>query len=353
MNCNEIKKLLSEYIDGALEADEKAVVEEHLASCEKCSEEAALLKACVEKIGSLEKIEAPEEFLKKVKERVERRSVFQEMMRGLFVPVRIKIPLELAGVAVSVVLVILILNTTQPQKQIASLPQPTDSMRAPNPTWFGAGEGLAGKRPEEDSIRVASKEVKKPPLVIKEELLSYSRGVLEDEKDSRIRPEEKPIELALLIRPKDVGSKGYSDAALDSSLAGFDYDGYEEIAPAPGSYLEQSIRGDHSAIDKADLGLAVVDSEEERQKEVALSDIQKSYLEIKKLVEIAKGEIISVSYNENTNEPQAITINLPVENSSLFLDNLNQLGELQSPPSFAPAEGERLIRLRIQLIPAN
>ncbi len=338
MSCTEIKKLLSEYIDGALEVDKKAVVEEHLASCKNCSEEAALLKACVEKINFLEKVEAPEDFLKKVKERVERRSVFQEMMRGLFVPVRIKVPLELAGVAASVVLAIIILNTTQPQKQVAYLPQPADSLKI--------------------------RELKKSPLITKEEPLSYSRGILGDERDSGIGLEEKPIELALLIRPKEVGSKDYlAIDKMDAGLAAVDSEGLQEkVVKSDQSfqaYGEFKTTSESDKKDRAKSGreikekLANEPEEEKRQKETALSDIQKSYLEIKKLVELAEGEIISVNYNENTNEPQTITINLPAENSSLFLDNLNQLGELQSPPSFAPAGGERLIRLQIQLIPAN
>ena len=103
MKCSYVRKILADYLDGVLNERDKALVEEHLASCKACAEELAFLKAYAKETGSLEKMKAPEDFLEKVHQRLERRFSFEKLMRTLFVPAKIKIPLELAGVAATLV----------------------------------------------------------------------------------------------------------------------------------------------------------------------------------------------------------------------------------------------------------
>ncbi|MFC1576273.1 zf-HC2 domain-containing protein [Candidatus Omnitrophota bacterium] len=104
MKCSDIKKMLAEYIDGTLTESNKALVEAHVASCKMCAEEVAFLKTYIKEAGSLEKMKAPADFLEKVHERLERRFSFEKLMRTLFVPIRIKVPLELAGVMATLLL---------------------------------------------------------------------------------------------------------------------------------------------------------------------------------------------------------------------------------------------------------
>lgn len=104
MKCSDVRKILADYLDGVLSQQDRALVEAHLASCKSCSEEFAFLKTYVNEAGSLEKVKAPSDFLEKVHQRLERRFSFEKLMRTLFVPVKIKIPLELAGVAATVLI---------------------------------------------------------------------------------------------------------------------------------------------------------------------------------------------------------------------------------------------------------
>src|SRR3989338_5984425 len=111
MDCARVREFLSGYIDEALDAQTKASVDEHLRGCRKCSEELASLKRCIREVSSLGKVRAPEDFLEKVHERLERRFEFEKIMSALFVPMRIKIPLEVAGIAVVVMLFAVIYKT--------------------------------------------------------------------------------------------------------------------------------------------------------------------------------------------------------------------------------------------------
>jgi len=65
MECAGVKKLLSEYIDGSLDAQAGAAVKDHVSTCKGCKEELASLSAMVEALGSLEPVKAPADFLEK------------------------------------------------------------------------------------------------------------------------------------------------------------------------------------------------------------------------------------------------------------------------------------------------
>ena len=54
MECNDIKELFIDYIDGNLDSDETRIVDEHLSSCEACSSELASMKAIWLEIDNIE-----------------------------------------------------------------------------------------------------------------------------------------------------------------------------------------------------------------------------------------------------------------------------------------------------------
>ncbi|HEY3375255.1 MAG TPA: zf-HC2 domain-containing protein [Candidatus Aquicultor sp.] len=59
MNCNEVKKLLSAYIDNELSGGESREVETHLAACTSCRHELATLKAAVSLVQGLDELDVP------------------------------------------------------------------------------------------------------------------------------------------------------------------------------------------------------------------------------------------------------------------------------------------------------
>ena len=146
MECAKIKDLLSECIDGTLDAQTKALIDEHLLTCTECNEELALLKTLIRELGSVESFKAPDDFLEKLHERLEPRFSFRKIMRILFVPGRIKIPLEFATATAMAVLIFSILYIQQPEKMIPDVPESATPVKV---TEEGAmetsGKGVAFK----------------------------------------------------------------------------------------------------------------------------------------------------------------------------------------------------------------
>ncbi|MFA5336420.1 MAG: hypothetical protein WC324_05825 [Candidatus Omnitrophota bacterium] len=77
----------------------------------------------LKQMSSLPKVKAPDDFLQKVRERIERRTFRERMVDALFVPFRTKIPLEVAAVTATLLLVISSLDVVKPSKQLAYAPK--------------------------------------------------------------------------------------------------------------------------------------------------------------------------------------------------------------------------------------
>ena len=117
MDCAAIQELLSEYIDGTLDAKTVQVVERHVSVCEDCKETLASLSAIVEELKTLEPVEPPADFLEKIHQRMEPRFDINRILRKLFVPFKIKIPLQLAAAATASILVVMVLNLQKSEYQ--------------------------------------------------------------------------------------------------------------------------------------------------------------------------------------------------------------------------------------------
>ncbi|MFA5164228.1 MAG: hypothetical protein WC481_01520 [Candidatus Omnitrophota bacterium] len=77
----------------------------------------------LKRMSSLPKVKAPDDFLQKVRARIEKRPLRERIIDALFVPFRIKIPLEVAAVTAMLLLVMSSLDVVKPSKQLASVPK--------------------------------------------------------------------------------------------------------------------------------------------------------------------------------------------------------------------------------------
>ena len=114
MNHNDIRHMLSEYIDGAVLPGDRAAIEEHLKTCEKCSEALKELRQTVAHIRSVEELDPPawmtQKIMAKVRDEAGKKSWFQR----LFFPLHIKLPLEAIGVLFIAVTALFIYENMQP-----------------------------------------------------------------------------------------------------------------------------------------------------------------------------------------------------------------------------------------------
>ena len=156
MDCVAILEILSEYLDGTLDAQTRKVVEKHISVCENCKQEFASILAVVEELGAMEPVKPPEDFLEKIRERMETRSGINKIFRKLFVPFHIKIPLELAAAATVTILVVLVLNIQQTEIQMMK-------------PLTGTTSQSMGQNLKKDLLKPALKKQAEPPATVLEE----------------------------------------------------------------------------------------------------------------------------------------------------------------------------------------
>ena len=89
MDHNSIRHKLSEYIDGTVNAAERAEIEAHLKTCGKCSDALRELKKTIEHVKSIDEIESPawmtQKIMTKVRAEAEQQKSFLDRLYSVFV----------------------------------------------------------------------------------------------------------------------------------------------------------------------------------------------------------------------------------------------------------------------------
>lgn len=338
MECPTIKELLSEYIDGILDSQTRALVEEHLSTCEECRKELASLKAVVEELGSLESVEAPRDFLEKLHERMEPRFTFRKVMRMLFVPARIKVPLEAATVLAIAILIFGGLHTDQPEKQIAQLPEGSTQVRI-------------AKRTPVDRVKPGLKTEAYEPQPALEQATVKQPG-----------RERKPIELVLLLEtesPQSTHAPGRAKVAppIPEKAARAIGEGKTDMT----SRSTREITG--QAVPDAEMKAGEVGEEKrvmelpmretstfKEKKGAPFSQFDEALFKVKNLIGLVDGKVVSIEYEEQTGQPRSIRAEIPSKSYDSFSEELGRLALLQAPVPTISDRDEDTIQLRIRFI---
>jgi len=299
MDCSEIRMLLSEYLDDALDEKAKALAEEHLRTCAGCQKELVSLKALVKGIGSLESVKAPADFLDQLHKRMERRSKISKIWESLFYPLRVKIPLQLAGAAVIAFLIFSILPMQQAPLRLPSKSEPE-------------------KKAEEKAYYVdESKEMK---------AAGRSEALVQNAATRGLAKDNETRDVALKLK-KQVLAKA---AAPEPSAA-----------PVPAS---------PAVLEMQKQKLATRAPTQEDKKEDALEKKPESVLSITEAIEAAKGKLLSIDYNQQTGRPESIQAEVPAGQISLLYEKLKELGDLRVPPETRTEKDSDLVHVRIRLL---
>ncbi len=314
MECADIKALMSEYLDDALDPRTKEALDEHISTCGSCEKELGALKAVIHELGSLKPKAAPDDFLDRLHERLERGTILERVRRKLFSPFHIKFPLELAGAALVAVLVFAVLNVqlaqrgTAPRSDVFGPAGVAESVRAKPMEQAFKKESKAdappvpvtpsGRMPGKDAVMAGKQTTKTAPppdsLEPKQRRSSQSADTL--------------IELAVLIRPKDREVRIASEPASDEYAERKAPSVAEERALAPASEGLSSLKGGTTR-EAADTDALLV--------------------RIQGLIKDAEGQIVAVSRDERTKRLKRVTARIPTSNYSTFAEALSRLTTFQ------------------------
>lgn len=160
MNCHETRERLSDWLDLALAAPERAEVGAHLDGCPDCRRELDRLRATVSLLSRVERPRAPVGFVDRVTAAARPVPWYRSLGRRLFLPLNIKLPAQAAAMLVIAVLGVYLLQRTPELRDAARVERETPASRseplgtttaaptpppAPSPKDLKAGKVDSGK----------------------------------------------------------------------------------------------------------------------------------------------------------------------------------------------------------------
>ena len=307
MECRKIKDLLSEYVDQGLDSETISAIDEHLLTCRSCKEECISLRTLVTELGSFEQIKAPDDFLEKLHERMEPRFTSEKVIRILFFPLRIKIPLELATAAVLVLLVFSFLSIQHPEKMISMV------------------------REKSTDVRIAEENIMHTfDAALKEEVYNSKQLIKEKHPQPQAKKREI-IELALLIKG-DLSGKAYKsdETPIRMKTSAKARGVLRSAKPVP-----PNIESENRTFEKEDEPMRLETKGTSSGKErfsSSLSPLFHAYLKVKNLIGSMNGTIESVKYKAETGQPDSIYATIPAESYNDFCKNLRGIATLKTSP---------------------
>jgi hypothetical protein len=167
MECQEIRKNLSAYLEGIIAPEDQELIDQHLASCRACSTALYELNRTGEVLKNLKEVEPPpwmkQKIMARVREEAEPKKGF---IQKLFYPLHIKVPLEAFATVLIAVVAVYVFKAVEPQMkdlQVPSVREPVIARQeAPYPAKAPVAETQAPQEkavPQETPAKIKGKDL--------------------------------------------------------------------------------------------------------------------------------------------------------------------------------------------------
>jgi len=134
MTCHDARELFSALVDEALSARERGDLDAHLAGCAECRRELERFQSTVSLLHRVESPRAPAGFVDRVLAAARPAPWYRRLLRAVFLPWPVKLPLEAAALVLVGVTVALLFRGTPELQQAARLEtRPPAVSEAPHP----------------------------------------------------------------------------------------------------------------------------------------------------------------------------------------------------------------------------
>ncbi|KWT91589.1 anti-sigma factor family protein [Candidatus Magnetominusculus xianensis] len=371
MNCKAVRESMSAYIDGQLDETALRAVKGHIAGCGVCDMEFRSLQAAAEALRGLDPVNAPADFAKRLKERIDARpgSFFD------FIPLSFKIPAGVTALAIAAVIAIYVFKSEQVLPPLSMMEKKAEIATVPSTNELHTDKLIVPAEPEVPAAPAVKKkaakvqlqaQVKRPEEKIKDEKLKEDK--LKEEKLKQERQDKGPVLIALLIKPPSPAASAPAPALAEShttAAAG---------APAP---RPKAVSPMPETAAKSDASVSVGSVSDEQKKEAdAKSSQSKDTLEksadISDTHEPGRARRPEMIVNNETINPldaalskivdllpalgakvaapqtgHRLLIDIPAENYDSFLRKLQSIGVYNEP--LPRPQGDKTIRVQIQL----
>jgi hypothetical protein len=336
-----VKDKISEYIDRMLSQEEFSLVKEHLDSCPECMEEYEEMVKIIGHMNQMESLETPDSFVEKVHERIDETSTIRRFVKGLFFPLKIKIPLELAGVAAAALLVIYIIGIRGNQHvyELAYLQrsQPLPALQ----------EQRMEKGAEVDETASLNEKVQ-PVLELEEKKAEKKDKRIGIEKESS--PSKKDLS-ALEPQAKRMGGLAKVEEVVPTSKIVMDDAEHDLESQEDKIERKVQIQAKAPSATKSKKrekpSLEIADKEKEETKEDAFAEPTPKDEALKDIVVALGGKIIKSESNKDTQVLESLIIEIPSEKYQNLIQMLEKRGEFQKPYPAIKEKDKEIITIRL------
>jgi hypothetical protein len=115
MDCQDIRKSLSSYLEGMVSPEDQELIDQHLASCRACSTVLYELNRTGEVLKNLKEVEPPHWMTQKIMARVREEAESKKgFIQKLFYPLHIKVPLEAFATILIAVVAVYVFKAMEP-----------------------------------------------------------------------------------------------------------------------------------------------------------------------------------------------------------------------------------------------
>lgn len=129
MNCQEARELFSAKVDDLATREQRSALDGHLQGCADCAREWERFRQTVSLLHSVTEARAPAGFARRVVEAARPEPWHRRLLRGIFLPLHVKLPLEAAAlVLVSTLVIVLYRQTAEFQRAVEG---PVPAVTAP------------------------------------------------------------------------------------------------------------------------------------------------------------------------------------------------------------------------------
>ena len=329
MECLRAKELLSDYLDGILDTQSAAPLETHLAGCTRCRRQLDALKALVSELNRLDPVKPPHDFIDQIHERLEPRSRRDTIVKKLFFPLRIKLPLELAAAAAMVVLIIGVIGIEHKE------------LSTQKPSRISTMRSAVEKK--QDSNRL-------PRKLDKVETTSISKQITADNQETEIQP----IVLAMVVKPvQSVRARATSvlQQAPSEPSPGKAAGVADEQSPSVSHFSEPQPTSEAPAQDEVESVApeAPLSKDNRQLEEKSRLHLEQTRQRVKKLVQGLAGTVLSGRDDQPAPDQRFMTVSVPAGRYNEFVEQLRHIAPFQTPPPSAP-EGQTPVRVEIRFI---
>ncbi len=327
-----IEKYLSDYLDNLLDEATRNQVDRHLKTCPRCRARLESLKGVMDQLAGMPKIEAPPDFLDKLHAKIDAESTIKRIGKALFMPFRIKIPLQLVTAAALGLLIFVIISPIQKdpllRRQVLNEEIMTKAPMVSEPAFNREKLAVQAGKDQADEAALREGASEKPMGAALPQGMKAGPA-----KQETRRPE--PALITLRLKPKEKKSAVHAPAAADQAAGIEDKD---EVTRQMQTYAASD-----SALPAKSMEAAAMPEEPARPVEDLLQRIERMVGEV-------NGRVVFVA-KDAQGRPASIQIEISADQYDRFIVRLRAYGDYPTPPPKTGLLKNQSVLVTIELIP--